>query len=62
MEKNLVDWPIGYCEIEIYFRSTGFAFIGNIGGALALYLGISLVSVFELFEIILRLTCFRSGD
>lgn len=51
-----------YCKIEIHFRSTGFAFIGNIGGALSLYLGISLVSMFELFEIILRMTCFRNED
>jgi hypothetical protein len=30
-----------------------------LGGALSLYLGISLVSLFELFEIILRMNCFR---
>ena len=42
------------------FRFTGFAFLANIGGALSLYLGVSLVSVFELFEIILRLTCYKN--
>ena len=42
------------------YRFTGIAFLGNIGGALSLYLGVSLVSVFELFEIILRLTCYKN--
>ncbi len=38
-----------------------FTFLSSLGGAISLYLGISLVSVFELFEIILRMTVFRSA-
>ena len=48
------------CSFAHFTRFTGNSFLANIGGALSLYLGVSLVSVFELFEIILRLTCYKN--